>query len=883
MVPVAAEAPMTPLPNWPLQPSRLLKTLTSSFFDRIIVDEKWVSSVRAHAAEGTVVYVLRSLNFVDFLALDHLTKRYGLPQIRFVNELGLGPLGKHWFSARRDSSEGDMADQLRRALSASDGSAVLFLRRPPKVWDVAAGSVSGMRAVREGDELLRALIELQRGSERPILLVPQVFVWTRLPDTRGTRPLDLLLGPREWPSAARVAGQFLTNYRNVSLRAGQPINLEQFLEEFGELSDTAVRNKLVFTMLRRLERERRSVTGPVGKAPDRVRREILRSKRFQTALDKLTSSPEERREALAHADQVLSQMQAMPDGTTRRLLDIVLGRVFERIYHGLDVDQAGIERLREFARHGTFVLLPSHKSHIDYLVVSYVFNKANLPLPLIVAGENLSFFPMGGIFRRGGAFFIRRSFRGDRLYAVLVDAYVRRQIKDGFAIELFLEGMRSRTGKLLNPKFGLLSMIVSAVLGQDTRPVFFVPISIGYERIVETESFSHEVSGGEKVMEDAAGLLRSTEVLRHRYGRINLQFGEPQTLSSVAEQIGCEDTRSLSPKQTRAMVVRLGNIVLDEINRVTAVTPGALTALALLSHHRRGITHDKLLAHCELLLKTLTREGARTAPTLMTDAGVLRREAIREAAQMFVDADMVEVHTVTELSPRRQRKPKAGVGAIYTLVATKRLELDTSKNIIIHFFVNRALVATALLSIAGGTCTEDDLVAKLQGLAKLLRYEFRFGDPDRFEETFRQTIQTMLERDELERTDSGQLRPGRGRDGYSGHKWLLVYSAMLRNFIESYRIFVRSLRTLLDGAIAEKELLKNALATGSRMYLAGEVERPEAVSKPTFQNAITAFNDLRVIRMSREQVRLGEEFATEAALDEVEAGVAIYLEREGVE
>lgn len=882
MLAVAPDPLMSPLPTWPAQPNSVLNTLTSSFFDRIIVDERWISAVRAHAAEGTVVYVLRSLNFVDFLALDHLTKRYQLPRVRFVNELGLGMLGRRWFSSAPREANGDMAEQLRGALSTSDGSAVLFLRRPPKVWDVAAGSASGMRSLRKGDELLTALIQLQRDSQRPILLVPQVFVWTKLPDTRGTRPLDLLLGPREWPSAARVAGQFLSNYRNVSLRAGQPINLQQFLGEFGALSDTAMRNKLVFTMLRRLERERRGVTGPVGKAPDRVRREILRSKRFQNVLDKLTSSPEERREALANADQMLSQMQALPDGTTRRVLDIVLGKVFERIYHGLDVDQAGIERLRELARHGTFVLLPSHKSHIDYLVVSYVFYKANLPLPLIVAGDNLSFFPMGGIFRRGGAFFIRRSFRGDRLYAALVDAYVRRQIKDGFAIELFLEGMRSRTGKLLNPKFGLLSMIVSAVVGQDSRPVFFIPISIGYERIVETESFSHEVSGGEKVMEDAAGLLSATEVLRHRYGRINLQFGQEQTLAGVASELGYPDARSLSPKQTRALVVRLGNTVLDEINRVTAVTPGALTALALLSHHRRGITHDKLLAHCTRLLATLTREGARTAPTLMTDAGVLRREAIREAAQMFVDAAMVEVHTVAELAPRAERRgrPRAGVGAIYTLVSNKRLELDTSKNIIIHFFVARALVATSVLSTTAGSCSETELRSEIQQLATLLRYEFRFGDANGFDEAISDILGTMIEQGELERTDTSSLRPGPGRDGYSGHKWLLVYAAMIRNFIESYRIFVRSLRTLLSSSMTEKELLKNALATGSRMYLAGEVERPEAVSKPTFQNAITSFTDQRVLRISRDQVRLSDEHASEAALDEIEAKVATYLERE---
>jgi glycerol-3-phosphate O-acyltransferase len=869
----------------PYQPNSLFRALYARFFDQIIVDERWVAAVREQAARGTVVYILRSLNVVDFLALDHVTKRYSLPQVQFAN-LGLSllnPLSRDWLRALRPNRDVSAADELKDALSEPNGAAALFLRRPPNVLDVAAGGASGSRGLREGEALMRALIQFQRSSDRPILLIPQVFVWTRRPDTRGTGPLDLFLGPREWPSPARVIGQFLSNYHNVKLRAGQPVNLVGFLSEWGTASESALLNKLVYTLLRRLERERRSVTGPIAKAPDRVRQEILRSRRFQSALAKFATTAEDRRKALEQADDMLRKMQALPDNTTHKALDVVLSRVFERIYHGLDVDAAGIAQLTELARDGTFVLLPSHKSHIDYLVVSYVFFKANLPLPLIVAGDNLAFFPMAGIFRRGGAFFIRRSFRGDRLYAAVVDAYVRRQVKDGFAIELFLEGMRSRTGKLLNPKFGLLSMIVSAVRGQDSRPVFFVPVSIGYERIVETESYRHEISGGEKVKEDAAGLLSAREVLRHRYGRINVQFGEPCTMNEVAEGLGYPKT-GLSPKQTRAVVVKLGNRVMDEINRVTAVTPGALTALALLNHHRRGLSHDKLLSHCEKLLTTLLSIDARTAPALITETGVLRREAIREAAQMFVDAAMIEVHPVAELSGRRERSgtTRAGHGAIYTLVESKRIELDTSKNIIIHFFVDRALLATAMLPSGEEPCTEALLRTRMHELSKLLKYEFRFNANGEYDRAIDRTIEAMLAAGEIERTHEGTVRAGLGHDGWSGHKWLLSYAAMIRNFLEAYQIFVRGLATLLDEPCAEKDLIKKAIATGNRMYLAGEIERREAVSKPTLQNALLAFQDQGVVRSARGELMLSEQASTESDLNHIEATLTTYLDREGV-
>lgn len=869
----------------PYTPNPLLKALYKSF-DKIAVDQAWVDAVRGHATRGTVVYILRNLNLIDFLALDHLTKRLGLPQVRFANDLGLGvlnPLGGGLLGSLLPKNPDAPAKQLKDALSAKGGSAVLFLKRPPTVLDVVGGATGG-RGLREGDSLVSALIQLQRESDRPILLVPQVFVWTKRPDTRGTRPLDRLLGPREWPSAARVIGQFLLNPGGAALRAGEPVDLQAFLNEAGAASDSAILNKVTYTMLRRLERERRSITGPAAKAPDRVRQEILRSRRFRTSLDKLASSDDERAKLLQSADAMLREMQALPSGAATSFMDVALEKIFSRIYHGIEIDEAGLERVRKAAKEGTLILLPSHKSHIDYLVVSYMFYQANLPLPLIVAGDNLSFFPMGIIFRRAGAFFIRRSFRGDRLYPIVVDAYVRRLIKDGHSIEVFLEGMRSRSGKLLNPKFGLLNMIIASALSQDTRPVHFVPISIGYERIIETESFHHELSGGDKIQEDAAGLLGAADVLRNRYGRINLQFGQVLTLEQAARDVGAESLAQLTPRQSRAIVTRLGNQAMDEINRVTAVTPGALTALAALSHHRRGIDHDKLVRHCERLLQTLRSLGARWTPALATDTCVLKREAIRESIQMFADADMVEIHSTSELSRLRDRgklSRRAGQGAVYTVVEAKRIEFDTSKNIIVHFFVERALLASAMLPTTSGPLTKAVLIERLQYLSKLFKFEFRLRAGVPVEELFENILTEMLASQDLLCTDGVEVRPGPGRDGWSGHKWLLAYAALIRNFFESYRIFVRSLAALLHGDLAERDLIKGALNTGNSMYLAGEVERREAVSKPVMQNALAAFQDMGVLRSKAGLITLDSAYLNEESLRELELPIASYLDREG--
>jgi glycerol-3-phosphate O-acyltransferase len=873
------------------EPNPLLEAVYRRFFDNIQVDESWIKAVRDLSGRGHVVYILPNLNFIDFFALDHLTKRYGLPRIRFANDLGLwilAPMGKGWLNAILPPVGVTPAQELRDALTRG-GSAALFLKRPPTVLDVGAG-VSGGRGLKEGEELVRMLLDMQRESDVPILLVPQLFVWTKNAGKRSGSMFDFLLGSREWPSPLRTVGQFLNNYKHVELRAGEPLDLKEYLADAKDLADEVHVRRLTYAMLRRLQRERRSITGPAEKPPDRVRHEIVRSPKFRSELSRVVKNRPFDNQVIEEALKILQQMQATPDGRTIGALEVVLNKIFNRIYAGVDVDHDGLERIRAISKEGTLVLLPSHKSHIDYLVVSYVFNQHNLPLPMIAAGDNLAFYPVGPIFRRAGAFFIRRSFRGDALYPAVVDAYIRRLIRDGFPIELFLEGGRSRNGKLLEPKFGLLSMLVNAALSVPGQRTFFVPISIGYERIVETSAYQHELSGGEKQKEDAAGLLGATSVLRYRYGRVNLQFGQPLELATVRQELNIATHGELSPAKRRSVITRLGNRVMDEINRVSAVTPGALTAIALLGHHQRGLPHEKLIRRCDRLLKTLQTMGARSTPGLVTSSGALRPDAIREAAQMFIDGELIESHGLGEsaLGGLRRwdggRRQVAGNGRVYTIPEAKRGELDATKNIIVHFFVERGLVATALVASPGCRLPEPQLRQQIQELSRLFKHEFRFRADAPFDQIFEDTLRAQQAAGELLQSDVEgvtQISSGEGRDGWTGQRWLLTYASFLRNFIEGYRITARALANLLEGPLAEKDMIKQALQAGHRMYMAGEIERREAISKLLVSNALAAFSDLGYITKPMGKIQLAADHENLEAVRAIEANIAHFLERPG--
>ena len=871
-------------------PNPALAWIYHRFFEHIEVDDAWAGRVREAEARGTVLYVLRNLSFVDFLALDYLTKRLSLPQVRFANDLGLWvlePMGRGWLSALKPRQESDDVERLRQAIRGGH-SAALFLKRPPTLLEAPARAVP-TRGKKEGDAYVRAVIEAQRAQAAPILLVPQVFVWTRSPDATKQSTVDALFGPREWPGKIRTVVQFLANFRHVTLRAGEPLDVQAFLAQEaaeGDVVDDVLVRRLTYALLRRLERERRAVVGPAKKPHDRLRDQVVRSPRLQKVIRDMAGDGEAERRVLGYrATAMVRELEAEVNPTAIRALDAVVDQTVSRMYTAFEIDQAGLSRLRYAAKDGTLVLLPSHKSHVDYIVLTRIFHHANMPVPLVAAGDNLAFFPLGPILRRAGAFFIRRSFRGDRLYGAVVDAYMRRLMKDGHTLEFFLEGGRSRTGKLLPPKLGLLSIVVDAVLGaQDGEPgerkVYFCPISIGYERLVEEKSYVHELSGGEKQKEDMGGLFRAAESALGRYGRLNVQFGELLTIESVLGELG-ETKRPTTPPKRRALVTRLAYRAMNEINRVTAVTPSALVASALLTHDKRGLPHAELVASCERLARVLRGEGARFTPSLVADAPLsissgrptLRPGAIREACELIFRAGHIQVHRPGASQSEHDRHGRPGTDAIYLVPDAARLSLDLPKNLITHFFVSRAMIATPLVT-ADLPLSPATLAERAQALSRLFKYEFQFRADATFETIFTETLQAMVKDGEAVLDETGYVSAAPTGEGRAR---LVLHARMVRSFIEGYRVAARGLTALLKGPLLPKDLAKRCISTGERMFLAGEIAQREAVNRPVLENALLAFVDQGYLGRKEGKYVLPASYDTAETIGTIEARIASYL------
>ena len=878
---------MSPVRSLLRAPPSFLARASNRLFRHIAIDDAWRQCVESVAARGPVVYVLRNVSALDYLALNHLTHRLDLPRIGFANELApaLRPQGP----LRHEAP----AALLRETIMAG-GSAALFVKRAPHTGigkSIASGlgtstSAAG-RGRSEGDALLLTLLELQRSKpEQEIMMMPQTFVWSLRPEQRGFSLVDTLFGPADFPGELRMAAMAMVNHKNCRLRAGEPLSLRQFLAEQGGDSPSAIVRRLTYMLLRRVERERRTIVGPARKAPDRVREEVLRSPKLQHIIRELAGPGSQERARLTDkARGMLRELQTAPDPETQQSLELLVDRVFERLYRAIDVDTEGIDRLREAARDGSVVLLPSHKSHVDYVVLSYVLRKHGIQTPVIAAGDNLAFFPLGPLLRRAGAFFIRRNFRGDRLYTAVVDAYIRRLLREGWLIEFFLEGGRSRTGKLLPPMLGLLNMLVAAALRLDNRRVHFVPVSIGYERLMEEGAFERELSGVPKRSEDLLGLLKASGVLVDRWGRINIQFGEILELSALRRQLGYEPTHDARPREDpikparrRAIVKNLAHRVMAEINRVTAVTPGALVALVLLGHGKRGIAYRDLLCLSRGLTTLLLDSGARATPSLSAEGRELRERGVREALRLYVKGGLIDQHVPGDTLTGEGRKRAAlysGNDVIFRVPDSKRLRLDFAKNTIIHFVVDRCLISLALLN-APEEPSEDQLRSRVRNLSRLFKFEFMFRADASYDELFDGALDEMRARGELV-NNGDRLAAGPGFGELDGKTWLSLHAAGLRNFVEAYLVAARALRLLLKGPVQEKELIARALRSGERMFLQGEIERSESVCGPLVRNAYRAFTELGYVLRQKDEIELTESFATEDGIRTIEARLTAYL------
>lgn len=403
-------------------------------------------------------------------------------------------------------------------------------------------------------------------------------------------------------------------------------------------------------------------------------------------------------------------------------------QLLTRAYHqGIHVSSEEVLMLRKVAQRAeankqSIVFLPCHRSHVDYVSMQLICYRLGIALPTVVAGDNLNFPLVGSFLQHAGAFYIRRAFGDDALYTTLVQTYIDTLLQGGFNFECFIEGGRSRTGKLLSPKFGVLGFIIDSLLSGRVNDAIICPVSTQYDKVIETEGYVTELLGVPKKKENLADFLSSGgEVLSLRLGRVDVRFHEPWSLRGfINEQLTRLDkppTSSLKvdldPLVRHKLLRILGYKVLADINDVSVVMPTALIGTVLLTLRGRGVGKAELIRRVEWLIARVRAKGGRVA-----HFGNSPLSEVIDRGLEVLGKDLVGV-VVNLPEP--------------TYYAVDRFQLSFYRNMTIHLFISEALVSASMytrVKKGGGPAIQDipfaDLRDQVLFLSSLFRGEFIF-------------------------------------------------------------------------------------------------------------------------------------------------------------
>ncbi len=524
-----------------------------------------------------VLYVLPRPALSDTLLLATLTRRHGLP-----------------------TAAG------RRRIGSLAPPACLSLPAPRRrIWRRDARSEAPFRP------LIDHCDQLPAGD---VQLVPVSIFWGRAPGKRFG--FWRMLSADSWQLTGRLrrALSVLVNGKSVEVHFGAPLHLAGLLEKPVGGGDSAQANRKAARLLRvHFRRMRTRVLGPDLSHRRTLIEGVAASPEVRRVIDEIAASEGKarlrlQRRALRYGREIASNMTY----PVLRFMDGLLRRLWNRLYDGVKV--RGLERVKALAGDHTLVYVPCHRSHIDYLLLSYVLYRDGLMPPHIAAGRNLNMPLIGPLLRRGGAFFLRRSFRDNPLYGAVFNEYLHRLISRGHPLEYFIEGGRSRSGRMLAARPGMLAMTLRSFLrstaGGSHRPLAFVPVYIGYERIIENASYQRELRGGKKRKESPLAMLRVLGQLRQPFGRVTVNVGEPLRLADfLDERVGerWRHDRDPRPEWLTELVPELGETIARRINAAAALNPVNLVALALLATPHHAIETSLLERQLALLIELQRR------------------------------------------------------------------------------------------------------------------------------------------------------------------------------------------------------------------------------------------------------------------------------------
>ena len=734
-----------------------------------------------------VCYVLQDHHLSNLLVLFQETRRRGLPS----------------------------AEASLRLNGQAFAHSVFFLNRKHSLTATARERYSHSR-------LMGALVHEALGDGGlDLQIVPVVILWGRSPDQQESIVKALFSETWRQPGPLRRLLTILLYGRNVMVRFNAPISA-QTLSRQGLDQQQAMR-KLARVLRVHFRRQRQMAIGPDLSHRNTQIETLLAATPLRQAISfdataRGISPAQAEQRARGFALEIASDYSY---GAVRAL-ELFLSWLWTRHYDGIEIHH--IDVVTRIAPSQGIVYVPTHRSHIDYLLLSYSLHRQGLTPPHIAAGANLNLPLVGPLLRRCGAFFLRRSFKGEPLYAAVFHEYLHLMLTRGFPLEYFIEGGRSRHGRMLTPKAGILGMTVRSFIREHHRPLVFVPVYIGYEKIIEGRSYLRELAGKPKKKESLWAIIKSARRIKRVFGKVHLNFGEPLSLADFLERhrpivsVAADDW----PREaTHSAATELAK----RLNEAAVINPVNLIALALLSTPRHTADEQALVR-------------------LLDHYRALAAEAPYATATIPCALDSRQIIAYVERLGIVERVPHP-LGDLIRVPQGEAPQLAYFRNNVLHLFALPALIACLLNHNRDlGAQRFSEAVA---GIYRLMASElFLRWSADELPAATQAIVETFVRRGLLLRNDSGRLSTPEPNSQEFAE--LRMLGETLHPLLERHFLTLSLLEHCGSGVRTRRTLENDCHLLAQRLALLYELNTAEFSEKTSFSVLIANLIDTDLLR-----------------------------------
>jgi glycerol-3-phosphate O-acyltransferase len=682
--------------------------------------------------------------------------------------------------------------------------------------------------------LLRLTHAVGQHVVEDIQIIPVSVFWGQSPD-RETSPWKLLFAD-SWAVTGRLRKlmRIMILGRKTRVQFSAPIHVRDLVEQGkGQQRTQRLAHRILRVHFRNLKS---AVIGPDISHRRNLVKGLVRSTQVRAAIAdhaarENVSIDKAERQALDYGNEIASDFTY----TVVRFMEVLLNWFWNKIYDGIKVHH--LEQTQE-ATHGHEVIyVPCHRSHIDYLLLSSVLFRQGLTPPHVAAGVNLNIPVIGSLLRRGGAFFMRRTFRGNPLYTSVFNEYLHTLFRRGFPVEYFVEGGRSRTGRTLQPRTGMLSITLRSYLRSSRTPIIFVPVYIGYERVLEGRTYLGELRGKEKKKESIFDLFKVAGALKQNFGSVWVNFGQPIRLTQFLDQQQPgwrqqEHGPDYRPGWLNRTTDRLANRIASRINEAAAINPVNLVAVALLSSNRQALDEQALTRTLDMYLALLRKVPYSEHTTLPEGDG---HAIVRYVSDLGFVAEQ-----------------KDALGRIFYLDEQNAVLMTYYRNNVLHVFALPALLASFFIS--GGRISREQILRFSHALYPYLQSElFICYEDEALDDVIDCWLAAFVEQGLLKRENDVYVRPA------PSSRQFAQLSLIARAIVQTLQRFYMAISLLTNAgqhALSAEELENLSTVMAQRVSILHGLNAPEFFDKTLFRHFIQTLLEQGVL-IREEDGKLG--------------------------